>query len=292
VEQIPVGMETVACNLCGEAGTRRFGRRQGMQLVECVGCGLVYVSPRFDAGSVHRHYNNGESSRIQYYLDVEAADRRSFAEILELAESLRPARGRLLDVGPNVGTCLLVARERGWQPCGVEINAEAARYCREERGLDVRLGTLEADTFAERSFDVVVMTDVIEHLLDPSATLGVVGRILRPGGVLLVTTPDIARWPARLLQVKPREHLYYFTPATMARALEQAHLRVLRIEAFDRYHNLTAMAHSTTFENLFRRLSPLYRVGRRLLGDLVVRLPLRENLLAAACREDAGVGGS
>lgn len=256
-----------------------------MDVVRCVRCGLVYVNPRFDAATVERHYNSGESSRIQYYLDVEAADRRSFGEILDLVDGLRPARGRILDVGPNVGTCLLLATERGWSAAGVEINAEAARYCREQRGLDVRTGVLDADSYAEESFDVVLMTDVIEHLRDPLAALALVRRLLKPGGLVLVTTPDVGGWAGRLLQIKPLEHLYYFTAATMAASLEKAGLRVLRVGSFDRHHNLTAMVHTTTFGRLFQRLAPVLHLAHRLRGDIVVRLPLRENLLAVACRD-------
>lgn len=283
---LPVGLEWIVCNLCREPGGRPFTRRQGMQVVRCLRCGLVYVNPRLDAEAVHQHYNSGQSSRIQYYLDAQAADRRSFDQILDLAEQLRPRRGSLLDVGPNVGTCLVLARERGWEAHGVEINAEAARYCREQRGLDVRSGTLEADTYGEESFDVVLMADVIEHLRDPLAILGLVKRILKPRGVVLITTPDIERWPSRLLQVKPQEHLYYFTPATMTSSLEKAGLRVLRMGPFDRYHNLTAMAHTTTFGRLFEWLAPVLRLGHRLFGDVVVKLPLNENLLAVACRDE------
>lgn len=280
----PVGLEHVVCNLCQEARTRPFARRQGMEVVRCLRCGLVYVNPRFDAVTIDRHYNSGQSSRIQYYLDVEAADRRTFCEILDHVERLRPARGRILDVGPNVGTCLLLAAERGWSTAGVEINAEAARYCREKRGLDVHTGVFAEDSYAKRSFDVVLMTDVIEHLRDPLAALVTARKLLKPGGLVVITTPDVGRWSGRLLQIKPLEHLYYFTPATIAASLEKAGLQVLGVDSFDRYHNLTAMVHTTTFGRLFQKLAPVLRLAHRLLGDVVIRLPLRENLLAVACR--------
>jgi len=278
------GFETVVCNLCGAAGSRPFAQRDGLGVVACVGCGLVYVNPRFDAPAVKQHYNSGESSRIQYYLDAGAADRRSFAEILERAEKVLPGRGRVLDVGPNVGTCLVVARERGWETHGIEINAEAARYCREQRGLDVVPGTLERHTYPAGSFDVILMGDVIEHLRDPLGVLRVVLGLLRPGGIVMISTPNIARWAGRLLQIKPEEHLYYFTPATMGAMLDEAGFVVEGIECMDRHRNLTGMAHSTTFEGLLRILAPIFRLSRRVLGDVVVKLPLRENLLAIARR--------
>lgn len=276
--------EHVACNLCGADRTRPFLRGHGGAVVACQGCGLVYVNPRASQAALHSHYNANESSRVQYYLDVESADRKSYEGVLQRLERLKPAKGRLLDVGPNVGTCLALARERGWQVAGIEINAEAARYCRETRGLDVRAGTLDDRPFALRGFDAVLMGDVIEHLPDPRRALEQVRELLEPGGLLLISTPDIAGWAGRLLQVKPEEHLYYFSPATMQALLEKCGYELVEIVPFDRHHNLTAMEHSTTLGGLFQRLGPLLRLSRRLFGDLIVRLPIKENLLAVARR--------
>ena len=281
-ESLADGMETVACNLCGQAGTRPFMRRENMDVVQCVGCALVYVSPRLGPQALHAHYNSGESSRTQYYLDVEVADRKSFAEVLEMAERLLPAKGRVLDVGPNIGTCLALARERGWQTCGIEINEGAARYCRETRGLDVIAGILEDHTYPADHFDLVLLGDVIEHVPDPLLVLKRVQKVLKPGGLVMISTPDIAGWAGRVLQVKPKEHIYYFSPATMAAMLEKVSLEVVKVDPLDRYHNLTAMVHSTTFGGLFQLLAPVFRLAHKVLGDVVVKLPLKENLLAVA----------
>lgn len=275
-------LETVACNLCGGTDARPFAKRQGMQVVQCGGCGLVYVNPRLSPKSLHTHYNSGCSSRLDYYVDSEGADRRSFAEILDVVEQLHPRRGDLLDVGPNVGTCLAVARERGWRVTGIEINAEAAEYCRTRRKLNVVAGTLDAHPFSPASFDVVLMGDVIEHLPDPVGTLRIVQRLLRPGGLLAISTPDISSRAARLLQIKPEEHIYYFTPQTMDAALRHAGLETATVRSLDRYRNITAMSNSTTLGRLRGPLAPVFRVARRVMGDWVLRLPLRENLLAVA----------
>lgn len=275
-------LELVACNLCHGTHTTPFAQRDGMQVVRCASCGLVYVNPRRDAESIFQHYNSGQSSRIQYYLDVENADRRTFSQILDLADRLAPGRGALLDIGPNTGTCLALARERGWQTYGVEINAEAARYCREQRGLNVISGVLGSQTYAENSFDIILMGDVIEHLRDPLDLMRLVERILKPGGAVIISTPNIAGWAGRLLQIKPEEHLYYFSPTTIEMLLRKAGLEVVGVKCLDRYHNLTAMTHSTTFGGLFQTLAPLFNLLHRLVGDLVVKLPLRENLIVVA----------
>jgi 2-polyprenyl-3-methyl-5-hydroxy-6-metoxy-1,4-benzoquinol methylase len=276
--------EQVACNLCGGNGTERFARRKGMEIVRCRRCDLVFVNPRHNAKKLHQHYNSGQSSRIQYYLDVECADRRTFAGILEAAAQLLPRKGRLLDIGPNIGTCLEVARQAGWETQGIEINAEAARYCREQRGLNVIAGQLEARTFPKGHFDLVLMGDVIEHLPNPLAVMKIVQGILKPGGLVIISTPNIASFAGRMLQIKPEEHLYYFSPPTMTALLAKAGLEVVAIKPLDRYHNVTAMTHSTTLGGLFQLLGPLFGLAHRVIGDLVIRLPLRENLMAVARR--------
>jgi 2-polyprenyl-3-methyl-5-hydroxy-6-metoxy-1,4-benzoquinol methylase len=275
-------LEAVACNLCGGTTTAPFTRKDGLDVVRCTACGLVYVNPRARAADLTEHYNSGESSRVEYYRDAAVADRRTFREILAIATRLAPARGTLLDVGPCTGTLLLQAREAGFAVQGIEINAGAARMCREELGLDVRAGVLEADSYPAESFDVVSMGDVIEHVPDPVATLRTVARVLKPGGHVLISTPNVESAAARMLQVKPEEHIYYFSAATLAASLEKAGLQTVEMRTLDRYRNFTAMTHSTTCGTLFRTLGPAFRLARRVLGDVVLRLPLRENLLAIA----------
>jgi 2-polyprenyl-3-methyl-5-hydroxy-6-metoxy-1,4-benzoquinol methylase len=273
-------LEEVPCNLCGGSETTPFTRRGGMRIVRCVACGLVYVNPRSRVADLDAHYNSGASSRVEYYLDAEAADRRTFAGILELCARLAPARGSLLDVGPCTGTFLVQAREAGFEAHGIEINAGAAQHCRDRLGLDVRAGVLTTAAYPEASFDLVAMGDVIEHLPDPLATLSAVARVLKPGGHVVVSTPNIQSAAARLLQVKPEEHIYYFSAATLGQALRKAGLLPVEMTTLDRYRNFTAMTHSTTCGSLFQTLAPLFRLARRLAGDVVLRLPLRENLLA------------
>src|SRR5439155_24663959 len=115
-EALDTEVEHVACNLCGGNISEVFAQRKGMQIVRCIRCDLVYVNPRHNPQKLHRHYNSGQSSRIQYYLDVECADRRTFAGVLDVAAQWLPSKGRLLEIGPNIGTCLDVARQTGREP--------------------------------------------------------------------------------------------------------------------------------------------------------------------------------
>jgi SAM-dependent methyltransferase len=99
------------------------------------------------------------------------------------------------------------------------------------RGLQVVDGTLAAADLPEGSFDVVTMWDVVEHLADPLSELRRARRLLRPGGLLALSTMNVEAWFPRLLGRRwpwyMQMHLYYFTPRTLGRMLERAGFRMV-----------------------------------------------------------------
>jgi len=103
----------------------------------------------------------------------------------------RPGRGeRLLDVGFGSGEFLEYAKTAGWEVAGVDpdpVSVESAV----QRGLNVRHGGVEAYADMPESFDVITMSHVIEHVHDPHETLKTIYRLLKPGGFLWLTTPNI-----------------------------------------------------------------------------------------------------
>lgn len=150
-----------------------------------------------------------------------------------LVPGLEPG-ARLLDVGCGVGTFLSVARRRGFEVTGVDIAAPPVRVARDQ-GFDARVGSLADQCFPEASFDVVSLWDVIEHVEDPVALLREIRRVLKPGGTLLLETPDegtplrlAARvaWHAARSRLVARcyypAHRVYFTRTGLARALARA----------------------------------------------------------------------
>lgn len=108
----------------------------------------------------------------------------------------------VLDVGCGDGFFLSELRRRLPQPttfCGLEANAEAARRA-QERGFDCREGLADAGLpFPSAMFDVVFAGEIIEHVADTDGMLEELHRVLRPGGHLLLTTPNLLAWYNRLL---------------------------------------------------------------------------------------------
>jgi 2-polyprenyl-3-methyl-5-hydroxy-6-metoxy-1,4-benzoquinol methylase len=150
--------------------------------------------------------------------------------------------GRVLDVGCSSGYLSKPLSERGNAIVGIELDPEAAReaerWC--ERVLVGDLETMELP-LEPASFDVAVCGDVVEHLRDPRSALARLRPFLKPGGRLVVSTPNIANWAMRLSLLAgrwrytdrgflDRTHTHLFTRATLVETVEAAGYRVTRVD--------------------------------------------------------------
>jgi 2-polyprenyl-3-methyl-5-hydroxy-6-metoxy-1,4-benzoquinol methylase len=149
------------------------------------------------------------------YLEEEQGRRLSVQSILRELKRLKKF-GRLLDVGCATGFLLDEARKYAWETHGVELSKWAVDYARNKFGLtNVSHTILKNAAYPSNYFDVVVLKDSIEHLIDPKSTLMEIRRILKPEGIICVNTPDISSLISKILQARwwglKQVHLYYFT---------------------------------------------------------------------------------
>ncbi|MBI2358468.1 MAG: class I SAM-dependent methyltransferase [Deltaproteobacteria bacterium] len=215
--------EYVSCNLCGRDSTRAWGKKHGMNIVQCRNCGLVYANPRLNSHQLDAYYSQTYFEDAQYDGDPQRA-RMYEIEIRQMLKIVGTA-GRFLDVGCAYGrflSCLPSTFEKQ----GVEFAAKAAEYAREKFGLDVHRGQLHEVPFEGESVDVVHFRGVFEHLQDPQRDLQVAHSILKFGGWLILSTvPNIAGPCGRLFKTRfklvyPQEHIYYFSYRTLRRYCE------------------------------------------------------------------------
>jgi 2-polyprenyl-3-methyl-5-hydroxy-6-metoxy-1,4-benzoquinol methylase len=134
---------------------------------------------------------------------------------------------KLLDIGCGGGTFLARMRELGWNVQGVEPDPTAAAAAREELGLQVFNGSLAAADLPDESFDAVTVNHVIEHVTDPVRLLREAWRLVRPGGRLIVITPNVASLAHRMHRrswycLDPPRHLVLFSRRTLDLCAQQA----------------------------------------------------------------------
>jgi SAM-dependent methyltransferase len=123
---------------------------------------------------------------------------RARRQVRMLAEILRdtPAPAVILDLGCGDGSALAAAAARNAKHkfAGIDWSADAVRLARQQRLTVVRGGVDRRLPFADGQADVVIMSELIEHLVDPDGAVAEVRRVLRPGGDLLLSTPNLAAW--------------------------------------------------------------------------------------------------
>jgi 2-polyprenyl-3-methyl-5-hydroxy-6-metoxy-1,4-benzoquinol methylase len=149
---------------------------------------------------------------------------------------------RVLDVGCSSGYLARPLVEHGCTVVGIERDEEAAGAARVVCA-DVLVGDVETMElpFEPGSFDVVLCGDLIEHLRDPHAFLARMRPLLREGGLLVLTTPNVANWAVRLgllfgrwryteRGILDRTHVHFFTRRTLVEALEGAGYRVVELD--------------------------------------------------------------
>jgi SAM-dependent methyltransferase len=209
-----------------------FGYPGEFRILACGGCRLLYNSPRLDEASLDALYDHN------YYLFQEP-EAVALARIVELHQQTVRSLDALVDdrevleVGCAKGYMLALLRARGWRVRGVELSPFAAGFARTVFGLEVFQGSLEAFAASHQGLGLpaAVSTDVIEHVPDPPRFLEALAAVLRPGGVLLLGTPNADAEGIRLkggdwLGFNPF-HIWCFSRETLLALLERAGFEVV-----------------------------------------------------------------
>ncbi len=221
-------MKMVDCALCGGASFAPRWDCRAFSFVACRRCGLVQQNPQSLPSAVASRYDESylryEEENQYAYRDLELLALQDLrleeatGAILARAAS-EGRRARVLDVGCATGALLDALRGRGWEPQGVEISGAQASYGEARHRLPIHAGTLESAAFPAGRFDLVHASHLIEHLNAPAAFLDEVARVLAPGGLLVITTPNAEGFQARLLGPNWRsaiyDHLYLFSIRTL-----------------------------------------------------------------------------
>jgi SAM-dependent methyltransferase len=254
-----VDLETVPCPGCDGApyepvieAADALGFGPGRYtLVRCVACDLAYVRTRPTAAAMARFYPEAYEPYAPKDDEAEGAPPRRLAlAVLRVDHGYPPqppsrwerllaalarrrlsarqqqrwipfvAGGRLLDVGCGAGRYLVQMRGLGWQVQGLDLSPEAAHALTARTAIDVRVGTLPHPDLAPASFDALTLWASLEHVHQPRVVLSEAHRLLKPGGLLALSVPNLDSWSFRTFGVGwygldlPR-HLTHFTPRTL-----------------------------------------------------------------------------
>lgn len=295
----------VPCNLCDADDPDQRRQLNGWDIVSCRHCGLIYVNPMPDADALQEFYSEaffqGECRPAGYadYVRDREVHMQQFRAFWPLVRRKFPDPGRVLDVGCAMGLFLDMVRDEGWETVGIELSGFAAQWARDHLDLDVRAGTIFDVSVPQGAFDVVTLWATVEHLADPLGTLREIYRVLKPGGIILITTGEVEGILDRLSTglcywYEPPAHLYYFSISTMGTMLQQAGFQVLRVQGVEVAPRLIGPFSRPALHRLNRWLPAtgrlwlrlLYRGGCYILELVGLRSPQRiGNIMLALARK-------
>jgi SAM-dependent methyltransferase len=220
----------VGCGACGARDRRELFGKQGFRFHRCRACSHIYVSPRVRTALQEELIEafDGAGSADKY-LEVQ----RIYAErICDLLRRRTPG-ARLLDVGFGRGYLLQMAQVYGFDVFGLDGSAERVAALQPLFGQRVARAVLGRDRVPWDSFDVVVLSHVLEHVAEPREALAEIASSMNAGGWLYVTVPDAASLEFRIFgkhwdAVNPLVHLHYFTAESLERLLRASGFEEVR----------------------------------------------------------------
>jgi SAM-dependent methyltransferase len=241
------------CPICGDDEPDLRYQITRFQVLRCKSCTQIYLYPLLSPEEIREMfaqlYTSGQGSVPElksyyaYCYDDEPSNPlvQLYERWLDEIEKHR-APGRILDVGCGTGLFLSAARRRGWEPFGIDDSEEATRHAREHFDLDVWVGDFKDFHAEDRRFDVITGWDILEHARKPLEVLAAMRSCLDPSGIVALSTPNQrnivdlvagafyrltgGRATGYLEKFYIEQHFLYYTPDTLARALERAGFEV------------------------------------------------------------------
>ena len=271
-------MKEIICNLCGSNRNVVVYRSQQKigaavadaylitekilvppeKILKCVICGLIFVPPGESSEKIIKQY---QDMIDEGDVEEDQGRRKTACMVLKKLHRYQKKGKLLLDVGCSTGFFLDEARKKGWQVQGVELSRWAAKIAREKFSIEVMNSTLKQAKLPANSYDVIVLHDTIEHVINPREMLVEIRKILKPDGILYINTPDIQSLASRVLKAKwwgiNRHHLFYFSRKTLSRLLEASGFKSVRWELYARsftvkYWMERAQPYSRTIYNILK----------------------------------------
>lgn len=208
------------CKVCGTAGAHhKFNLTEKLEIFSCKNCQVLFMEPQLSDSEITELYSelyykswgiSGDSeNEVSKQMKID-----TFLLRLQQIKKYIPS-GKVLDIGCATGFFLEAARSLGYDPYGIELSEYSSNIAKRKLGNEaVFNGKLEDSKFDAGLFDVITMFDLIEHVRVPSEVLAHAARLLKPNGIIMITTPNNKSFSNKLMGKRwthyKKEHFYYF----------------------------------------------------------------------------------
>ena len=211
----------------------------------CNNCGAVFLSPSPTEAQLDRAYDESYYGPREgkFWWGIERAVEWFRQHRARSIRKLCRPPATVLDIGCGRGGFLKHLARMGYECVGLERPGRAAELAAKVPGVTVRVGQLEKTTFSRGQFDVVTLWHVIEHVSDVRQTMALLPHILKKGGHLAVSLPNITSWQSKLFRgswfhLDAPRHLIFFSPGMLEREFSALGFTLIRRTFFSLEQNV------------------------------------------------------
>jgi len=271
-----------------------FLRKNGYTIFSCRSCGFALTDLHSNYGDfVRENYSKGYfmgepsySAYVNYKEDkpfILANMKKFMMRIKKFKKS-----GTLLDVGCAMGFFVEMAQKEGFDAYGLDPSHYAVLEAKKVIGNKIKEASLETADYPPKSFDVITMFDVFEHLGDPQGDLKKMTRWLKDDGIIMIATGNRQSFAARVLKRRwtfyiPPQHLYFFDKQTMIATFERSGLQALDWSHIGKWLTLRYVLHLARTTGESKLAEFLYPLVRKLgIDSMPLYIPIRDNMVVIA----------
>lgn len=268
----------IPCPLCKGAAREVIFTKKGFDLVRCGSCNLAYLGKPPTSEELQKLYSfeAGYQTDFANESSAEARFHTNAARVSYAALRQHRSGGKVLDVGCSAGFFLKEAHAHGWDAHGLEYSPDTAAVAARNPGLQIKSGALEDANYEAKSFDVVTLWDVIEHVPNPLQTMQGVHRVLHDDGLVAISTPNIdGLFPQLSYRVaerldywphpEPPHHLMQFSGQTLGLLLARSGFEIVATET-----KRISLTFTFDLKNLLRRSPKLWLYTAAFLPTAII----------------------
>lgn len=227
-----------------------------VDIVSCNNCGHKYMTPVIKQELMDRYYSILNSEFYHSGKEVYNQNKKEYEDYTSIIKGFK-AQGKVLEIGCGNGFLLKTLEAAGYDCYGVEPSPLAYGYAKNDLGLQVENSFLAESSFYNAEFDIVILIDVVEHVINMQALMQDVKKVLKPDGLIFIGTGNIESFNARLAKQNwgyflSWEHVSFFNKKSMHRLLHDNNFQNIIIRETSLQHK--PLQNSVEFcKNLFKK---------------------------------------
>lgn len=282
------------CYLC-HAPTVIFMQKHGYKLYQCPGCKLTMTEFNQQYTSfVERFYSKGyftgdpRCSAFSGYEKDKQCITRNLQQVLDKVKPYVNKNAKMLDAGCAMGFMVELARSYGYNAYGFDPSSYALSRATSGIKQYVSKATVKTASYPKNYFDVITLTDIIEHVQDPIASMKTLRQFLKHNGLMVIATGDTQSIAAKLLGKHwtfyiPPQHLFFLSKDNLTTMLHRAEFVPVSWFRVGKWLSLDYILHLAQSAGDFWWARYLHRVVDWLhIGTLPIYVPMQDNMVVIA----------